>query len=141
MTFKDELIEAMAQAYYDWCVLNTDEPDEQSRWDDIGTHQNFARSRAEVMLDAALAFRRSEVCGTCGGLGHMYQCDDPADHSVPCPADCIDGRVALPTPRLAVVGEQVGQQLGSGDLTPSLEPRDRAQPVHILAPDDTEASP
>ncbi len=52
MSASEELIETMARAYYDWACVNDGE---ESRWDEPGSHQAFARTRAGVMLDAALA--------------------------------------------------------------------------------------
>lgn len=44
---RSEVLEAMAQAYYEWSTMN---PGEMSRWDLPGPHRQHALARAEVML-------------------------------------------------------------------------------------------
>lgn len=47
------------------------------------------------MLDGIRNATEPRKCETCGGNGYMYQCDDSADHSIPCPT--CDGSGVLPS--------------------------------------------
>lgn len=62
-----------------------------------------------VALDAALAFRPSDVCPTCQGdpdFDPLTEAGNPSD--LKCPqTGCSDGRVPREFPRLAILREQV----------------------------------
>lgn len=137
----EQTVDVMARAYYDWCVLSTDDPDEQSRWEDIGAHQEFARTRARVMLRAALDFVPTIECETCGGCGFVpvdgpihndvvrgVQTSDNVARFEQC--DCSDGRRPDPdVPRLMFGLEADAMETFiAGDGQPAIRAR---KPVYI----------
>lgn len=83
-----DAVEAMARAMDPDSFANT-----ATIWD--GPRDRM-RGLATVALRALLSPSVTD-CETCAGRGYAYQCDDPADESIPCPAGCDHGQVTRPS--------------------------------------------
>lgn len=94
MDAREEAVDAMARAYYNWTCLIPDEP---SRWDEPDesggfSHQHFARARAGVMLDALLP-PRSVECAECDEGNVPWESGDGDWHDAPCEFCSGSGRI------------------------------------------------
>lgn len=137
--FREELIEAMARALCAWNGLTWDEARRPTTADGDTEAAEYA-SMAEDALDAALSFRSSDVCLTCDGTGVVITTTVSGRLPTVCPICCSDGRVPRESPRLAVVGEQVGWQYAHDRNGPLVnlhqaEACDDTVPVFTLLPE------